>query len=286
MNPPTWGDNPMHHPDDIWQPDGSRFGGRRRRGSPGLAVAVIAVLAIALIGAGAGWYWLRSRTEPEPPAASAASPTDSAPASAAANVPPLDLPELDASDAFVRDLIAGLSSHPELAAWLVNDGLVQRFVAAVTNIADGASPTAHLGFMGPEAEFSVDSSEARTVIDPASYSRYDLVAETFVSLDTQGAARLYHQLEPLFDEAYRELGFPDGSFNDVLTRAMRNLIAVEVPAQPPELVPSPTIATAYEFKDSALEDRTPAQKQLLRMGPENARRVQEKLGELLPLISR
>lgn len=276
----------MHHPDDIWRPEGSRFGLGRNRRSPGLAAAVIAVLAIGLIGAGAGWYWLRSRAEPEPPGAAAAPPVEPVASSDLPAAPPLDLPDLDASDAAVRDLVAALSSHPELAAWLVNEDLARRFVAAVTNVADGASPTPHVGFLGPDATFTVEESGGRVRVDPASYNRYDLVAETFVSLDTQGAARLYHQLEPLFDDAYRELGFPDGSFNQALTRAIRSLLAVDIPEQPLELVPSPSIATAYEFKDTALEERTPAQKHLIRMGPENARRVQEKLGELLPLIGR
>lgn len=275
----------MHHPDDIWRSEEPRFGPGRRRRSPGLAVAVLAVFAVVLLGAGAGWYWLRSRAAPEPPGVAAAPANEPAEPPASRDVPPLDLPELDASDAVVRDLIAGLSRHPELAVWLVNDDLVRHFVAAVVTVSEGASPAPHVEFLDPAAAFAVGDSGGRTVLDPASYSRYDLVTETFASLDTQGAARLYHQLEPLFDEAYRELGFPDGSFNDSLTRAIRNLLAVEVPEQPPELVPSATVATAYEFKDTALEARTPAQKHLLRMGPENARRIQSRLGELLAALA-
>jgi hypothetical protein len=38
--------------------------------------------------------------------------------------------------------------------------------------------------------------------------------------------------------------------------------------------------TSYEFEDDRLESLTPAQKQLLRMGPRNVRLVQGKLLEI------
>ena len=48
-----------------------------------------------------------------------------------------------------------------------------------------------------------------------------------------------------------------------------------------ELVPA---VRSYHFADPALEALSPAQKQLLRLGPGNARRVQAKLRELAPAL--
>jgi len=271
----------MHHRDDFWGPETRLFSLERYRRRPGIARAVTAVLALAVIG-GAGWYWFRGRTPAQPlPAAGAP------PAMAARPAPPAtDLPSLDASDEFVRDVVGQLSSHPQLARWLVTDDLVRHFVAAVVTIAHGGSPAPQVEFLRPGGTFDVVGTGGRTVADPASYRRYALVTEAFISLDTEGTARLYHDLEPLFDRAYHELGFTDSSFTDALTRAMRSLVAVEIPSRPPALVPSDSAATTWAFADPALEARSPAVKHLLRLGPENARRVQEKLAELLPLIMR
>jgi hypothetical protein len=134
-------------------------------------------------------------------------------------------------------------------------------------------------FLAPGAPFRVAHSGGRMFIDPASYRRFDLLAATFVSLDTEGVARLYSQLHPLLQEAYGELGLPAPSFDAVLTDAVGNVLAVEVPEGPVEIVPA-TTGTGFEFADAGLERRSAAAKHLLRMGPGNARRVQAKLREI------
>ena len=123
----------------------------------------------------------------------------------------------------------------------------------------------------------VDRSGDDLVMDPRSQRRYDLLAQVVASIDPQAAARVYHQLLPLFQEAYQELGVPDGPFQEVLARAMDNLLAVDVPEGPPELREA---VGRYVYADRSLESLTPAAKHLLRMGPENARMVQEKLREI------
>ena len=118
--------------------------------------------------------------------------------------------------------------------------------------------------------------------DPASYRRWDLATAIFVSLDTRGTARAYRHLHPLFEEAYRDLGFQRGSFDDVLSLAVNRLLAVPVPEGPIALTPADSL---YLYRDPALEQLSAAQKQLLRLGPENARRVQAKLRELASALA-
>lgn len=250
-----------------------------RRRPSGRPLALLLVLGLVALAAGAGWLWLRSRQGPEAPATTdgVADPPPSPPPAADPGVRPLDLPALDASDAFVRDLAATLSSHPRVAAWLVTDELVRRFVVAAVNLAAGASPAAHLEFMAPEEDFRVREAEGRLLIHPRSYRRYDVLADAFVSLDVEGTARLYRQLRPLIDEAYAELGIPDLTFDEILGRAVANLLAVRFPEEPVEVTPGEVL---YEFRDPALEARSDAEKHLLRMGAENGRRVQAKLEEL------
>jgi hypothetical protein len=115
------------------------------------------------------------------------------------------------------------------------------------------------------------------VIEPDSYERYDLAAQVFASLDTEGTAALYRELEPLIDEAYAEIGPPGADFDDRLDKAFDSLLAVPVlddPARVEQLI------VTYAWADDELEAMSDAQRHFLRMGPENVSMVQDKLGEL------
>lgn len=192
--------------------------------------------------------------------------------------PTLPLPTLETSDPLVRELVGELSSHPLLASWLVTEALIERLTVIVVNIAEGVSPVRHLDFLTPEDGFSVTGSSKKGLyIDPRSYARYNLAADVFGSLDTQGSARLYTRLKPLLDQAYWNLGYPDEDFDDAVRAATHELL--EVPLLEGPLAVSPVVIT-YEFTDPELEGLSPAQRHLLRMGPKNVRQIQTKLRQL------
>jgi hypothetical protein len=187
------------------------------------------------------------------------------------------LPPLDESDALVRELMARLSSHPRVAAWLTTDQLVRNFTVVVLNIAEGKTPAAHLRKIAPGGKFQV-VEDARTVrIDPRSFQRYDAVANAVSGIDARGAARLYATLKPRIDDAYKELGAPHGDFDRTLERAITQLL--QTPPLPEPVVVQPAPA-GFAFADPSIESLSPAQKQLLRMGPANTRIVQNKLREV------
>ena len=200
---------------------------RKRSRSASPPPALLVFLVVMAMGVGAGWLWQRSRGTPEP--------VPSAVADSVARDAPFVLPTLGASDAAVRTLVAGVSSHPQLAAWLVTDDLARRFVRAVVDISRGSSPLPALEVLIPDEPFSVQSSGSRLVMDPRSQRRYDLLGEVFAGMNAENAAETYRKLLPLFREAYRELGVPDGEFEEVLARAIRNLLAVDVPEGPLEV---------------------------------------------------
>jgi hypothetical protein len=233
-------------------------------------VAFVAVLA-------ATWYWWPrgeaeapspevARTEPETaatPALPLGSPGDA-----------IDVPPLDETDPLVRELLGRLSSSPALVAWLATDGLVRTFVVAVDNVATGASPAQHLRVLRPAEPFRAETRTGRLVATDATSRRYGRLADAFVSLDPDGLARVYGTLEPRFDEAYRELGHPDGRFDAAVERAIVRLLQTPVPQGDPMLVEA---VESYRYAEARLEALTPAQKQLLRLGPDNQRRVHEHL---------
>jgi hypothetical protein len=181
---------------------------------------------------------------------------------------------LDESDDLVRKLAAELSSHPRLAMWLMSEELIRKFVAAVDNIANGQSPLPQIDFFKPEGDFKAVEEVGEYFIDPASYKRYDLVAEVFASLDPEGTVRLYKQLTPTIQEAYKDLGYPDMDFNDTLKKAMMELLKVPVINEKIQLEKK---VVTYTLVDSDLESLSLAQKHLLRMGPDNVRVIQRQL---------
>ena len=188
---------------------------------------------------------------------------------------------LDASDEFVRGLLPTLTEHPRLATWLVTDDLVRRFVVAVDNVADGSNPARHVPFMRPGSRLRTRTDGAAWRLDPAGYGRYDELARIVASLDVEGAVEIYRRLEPLLDEAYAELGYPDTPFAVAFRRAVvRVLETPEIPADP-GVVP---VASLFAHEDDRLEELPPAQKQLLLMGPDNLRTVQAAVRELAAAI--
>ena len=205
---------------------------RRRRRPAGSAGKVAGVVALLVLAGGLAWWIFRPGEEADPPVTFTPEATQPETAPALPSAPPLELPELSASDAFIREVVSRLSSHPQLAAWLVPDDLVHRFVGAVVDLAGNSTPAEHVRHLTPTQGFSTQQSGERTVISDNSFRRFDLLAATAASLDTRGTAELHVQLLPLMEEAYAELGIPDFTFAETVRLAVNNLLAVQLPDGP------------------------------------------------------
>ncbi len=236
---------------------------------------LLAALAILAVLAGSVYLYLKIfrgvPVLPEPEMPTVSPPREDEPPPPPP--PPLVLPALDDSDAFVRPLVKELSSHPQVAKWLVTEDLARRFVTVIDNVARGENARVHVPFLEPDGGFEVEQRRGRAVISRRSFRRYDLLAAVVGSLDTAGSVRLYRDLAPLFEEAYGELGNPE-TFEQALGQAIDRILAVPVPADEIEVKRR---ITSYGFADRELENLDPAEKQLLRLGPDNAREIQAKL---------
>lgn len=257
-------------------------GGGRGSGGGGWRWVVIALVVLLLAG---GVYWgffvrRAARPAPAPAPAPAPEPAETAaPAPVAPAEEPVEMPPLAASDELVRRLVGELSKHPALASYLVSDHLVRRFVLVVDNVAAGLVPRPVLPeSLKPDRPFKAREQGGVTVADPASYRRYDVPAAVFASVDPQGAVATYRRLRPLIDQASREsLGYGADRFDQSLQKAILHLLATPVPADPPVLERQ---VLSYHYADPRLQKLSEAQKQLLRMGPDNERRVQGELRKL------
>ncbi|MCD6215203.1 MAG: DUF3014 domain-containing protein [Candidatus Desulfofervidus sp.] len=249
-------------------------------------IILIAVILIALVGI--GFYYLlvyEKSKEISLPSKSLEKPQEVIKKPVPAEKPAIKeerkLPELaldlDKSDDTLRKLAKECSSHPQWAIWLSNKNLIRRITAVIDNIAQGLSPRPHIPFLAPQEKFQVIKRNGLVYLNPASYKRYNLIADVFASLDVEGCVKIYQQLRPLFQEAYQELGYPNQDFQDTLFKAIIELL--KTPLVKGEILLKKKVIT-YQMVDPQLEQLSPAQKHLIRMGPENTLKIQEKLREM------
>lgn len=247
----------------------------RREQRRGLWLAVAALIVVAAVA-----VYMIGRKRPTPGPVATESQSAEAPAAPAAqpvaplgaDAAPIVLPPLDESDAAVRELIRQLTTHPSIAAWLATDGLIRNAAVVVSNVADGRSPSGQLKVLSPTGRFAVVERSGQQFLDPRSYDRYNSLAAAASSIDADGAARLYTALKPRLEEAFRELGRPETTFDRTVERALVVLLQTPIVDDPVRVEPARVVG--YAFVDPKLEALSGAQKQLLRTGPQNVRRIQ------------
>lgn len=257
-----------------------------RSRAPALILGV--AVAAAVVGGGA-WWLTRGGAAPglaSPTPATVTDPT-SAPGQPLAIEPAPDAPPIPVADAEtrLRQAIARASSAPELVQWLAQESILQRIAASVTMVAAGATPRPMLGFIEIPGRFEVDEEiekrpaapgervefTERAFISPKAYARYDRVAAVVTSVDPGAAGLAYAQLRGSFGAVFAQIAKPEERFDDVVRAAIQRLLAAPVPDTRVEVVPR---GATFLYADPALEALRPAEKQLIRMGPQNQRALQ------------
>jgi hypothetical protein len=247
---------------------------------------VVGVFALA--AAGAAWWWWQGREPPPQPLAQATAPEqpapatepttpqaaehpiEAAPAAAAAADEPAPLPALAESDSALRTAISSLVGEQALVEFFHMTGIATKFVATVDNLPRSKVATKILPVRGPGGAFVVDGAADERLIADANADRYAAHLRLAEAVDAKHAASVYVRFYPLLQQAYRELGYPQGNFNDRLVAVIDHLLATPEIEGPIRLVQPKVL---YEFAEPELEARSAGQKLLLRMGAANAARV-------------
>ncbi len=190
------------------------------------------------------------------------------------------LPPLDESDAFVRAQAIPVCLP---LAWAVADNLVRRAAVVIENANRGELPPKRGGLLPPLGAFPVRQEGERLLMDESGYPRFDPYLDQLEAIDPQRLADCIRWLGPLLGQALSELGHSDGP-QAAIAAAMDRILAV--PALPEgaaiELVQPKVL---YRYADASLESLGGLQKQVLRMGPENARRLKAYVNRLRPLLA-
>lgn len=276
---------------------------------------VIALIVLVVLGVIA-WYWFETRppggaepaavTEtvqeapdrvpgpaPEPEAPPFVVDDKQAPAA-----PPLDelpLPPLAESDGHAQETLAGVVGEAAAMQQFASEGLVSRTVATVDALGSRQVPGNLKAVQPPPGTFAADPdpnppsvilNEAgdpmpQYLSDPANARRYLAYVEMLEALDAEQFTALYRKNYPLFQQAWRELGYTDIDFNDRLLEIIDELLATPAVEEPVRLIKPEAV---YLFADEELESLSAGQKILIRMGSENAARVKSKLSEFRQAI--
>lgn len=245
----------------------------------GIPIVVVAAAAVAL-------YFARQK---EPVAV--VPPVAVAPAPAAPEAPPnypieptgtdTPLPPLASSDKDLEQSIAEVFGR-SLENFLVPKDIIRHIVVTIDNLPRKKTAVPLWPLKPTPGKLAVIDGETPLLSDDNA-ARYAPLIKLVQSSDPAQIAAIYRRYYPLFQQAYTDLGYPDGYFNNRLIEVIDHLL--ETPELTGEVkLTQPSVF--YEFADPTLEERSAGQKLLLRMGNGNAETIKLKLRELRREVSK
>ncbi|HMA00577.1 MAG TPA: DUF3014 domain-containing protein [Steroidobacteraceae bacterium] len=250
---------------------------------------IAAAAAIVAAGVGGWLYWRSHHAMPTVPAEvppEAAAPAPEAriehPVPAAPGAANAVLPDLNDSDKAVIDALGDAAQGSALAQYLVPENVIRHIVVTADNLPRQKIGVDKRPVTPAPGAFIADGDELHATLDKRNFRRYDPMVEVIRKADMQRMAAVYLRFYPLFQQAYQDLGYPTGYFNDRVVKVIDLLLATPQITGPIDLV-RPNVM--YVFADPKLEALPAGQKLLIRMGPDNAMVVKEKLMELRAIIT-
>lgn len=249
--------------------------------------AIAAIIVLAVLVAAGFWYWNTSHPPMMPQPAPAPAASAPAPAAPAGPQHPLEtptaqpLPALDRSDGEIGAALAALE-HDAVARFLNLDGFVRRVVATLDNLPRESYAT-RLDPVKPMPGLPVTRGDGASLeLAPANSARYTPFIKAMDAVDTRRLVDVYRHFYPLFQQAYVDLGYPNGYFNDRLVEVIDHLLdAPEVKGPIRLTVPH----VLYEYADPDLQSLSSGRKLMVRMGLDNERRVKAKLREIRAAVT-
>lgn len=235
------------------------------------------------------YSWRASRTTTHVPALQASAPKAPPAAPAVQNPVPTQnpsqsqsLPSLNDSDSALHDALTSLIGEAATAHLIKPDMIVRHMVVTVDNLSRKRAALELRPVRPVPGQFMVKGDDQHSTIDPANYQRYTPYVTALQMLDVKQLVQVYFRLYPLFQQAYQNLGYPNGYFNDRLVETIDNLL--ETPDVSGDIqLTRPNVM--YQYADPMLENLSAGQKMLVRMGAQNEAIVKAKLKELRAAVA-
>ena len=271
--------------------DDQMYRGRQQRGAISAAQAALVVVLLLVIAGGVvllTGIW-SPREEPAP--AVTAPPPEPPPAPVVTEIeepapepPPLPpepveepLPRLEESDDAVRDAVGDIPLGTAGQQYLIPGNIIERSASLIYLMAQGDVPYKLLPVSRPKAAFPISDDGTQVVTDPTGFERYDALTQWLQSLDLESLLSSLEWFIPLFREAWSYYGEDPAAFDMAVVMTLDLVIATpEIDLSEARLIRKEAV---WIFEDPAIEGLAPIQKQVLRMGPENAEVVKAKAAE-------
>ncbi len=187
------------------------------------------------------------------------------------------LPALDESDAGLKQALDSVWSEASTLRFFNVRDLIRRIVVTIDNLPRRKVALRLMPVKQAAGQFETTGSGDGLAIAVDNSRRYAAYARFADAIDAGKLVAVYVHFYPLFQQAYQDLGYPDGYFNDRLMGAIDDMLAAPEAKASVKLV-RPKVF--YEFADPDLEARSAGQKILIRIGNDNAARIKRKLREI------
>jgi hypothetical protein len=192
-------------------------------------------------------------------------------------VPAFKLPSLDESDSEAEQQLNQLTPAGNFSQWFYPEHIIRRGITFIDGLSRGIQLNKMHKAPVPKKPFMAIREGNQFWLNPNNYQRYDYFIKVVNAIDSDQLVTSFHLFRPLLEQAYGELGYSPQALDKAIVSALDQIVAAPVREEPVALTRE---SVQYKYADPELEALPPIQKQLLRMGPENTRIIQQKAMQL------
>jgi hypothetical protein len=186
----------------------------------------------------------------------------------------------DDTDASLEQSLSDIFGADRFANLFNREDVVRHFVVTIENAESPKLPLQFSPIKPVPGIFVVMDNGSDHFIGSENYKRYTPYVELLTNTDLKKLTALYSRIYPFIQNAYQDLG-TKAYFNDKLVEVIDHVLSSPEPEGPIKVIP---LSVSVKYADPNLEKLSAAQKIMVRMGPQNSRKIKEKLHELRELL--
>ena len=152
------------------------------------------------------------------------------------------------------------------------------FLAFADEVGNGCIPLRSCGALRSEAVFTADLLDGEWRVSAQSAARYSKYVDLLCGIDAAKAVSFFLGQRKALDSMLAEMGIAGLDSLELARQALATFRDLPVPTEEPKLYKADD--GLFTWKDPELEKLSPVRKLCLRMGLDNARRIQAKAAEL------
>ncbi len=191
------------------------------------------------------------------------------------------LPSLANSDIAFTAALKPVSA--ELVKWFSTKNVIQKYIVLINDLSQGQILYKHRRFLQAPAKFIAAEDNQGLYLAEQNYKRYNAFANAIDAINVEKGIQFYLTFRPLFEKVFRAFSYSDEyALEDIFLKSAANVIGAQIIEGRIDLVQH---SVRYKFADKKLESLSHIDKQMLRMGPENTRKIQRKLRKMAQALT-